>query len=272
METLSATLIIIQILLFIIHLAIVVFCSLINYRPINARQLHLQYWQLVATVPTQIGAMLIYGIFDLPPSFDWYILTYGLFFGVGVFSSLAIMIYRLQRIFFIVILRKPPWGRLFWIIILTPALFNVLCLLLPMYAKEITMPAAQIQFDLIRKGEAIFYHIFLLPVFFQIGVLVFYTIGLQKLKHAFNDFQDMKKTCAIAGILAILNAVAAFNPFYLDKRNNAFILVLTVLMGGSCLVVIILITPLHSFFIDRTGYEKKFEYSLKYERILLNMP
>lgn len=233
-------------------------CSRSKYKPLQARQLGLQYLLLLFSIPTQITANHIYGIYDSEWPFGQCKPFFGIFFFFGVSPIMAILIYRLQRIFFIVILRKIPSGFIFWTPIFLPLVVNFGLIFMPVNGVT----------ECQQLLGTIFYFSFFVPLTFQIVLYCYYTFMLRNLKKAFNEYRDLKITCIMVVSMLILNGFWILGPIEIGQEWKKILLVLTVTFGCSGFIIGVILSPLYAYFFNSIKYEKQFEKSLRYEKLL----
>jgi hypothetical protein len=176
---------------YLLSWGVLIFAYYSKYPPFRARQINILILSMISNFFFQLGALYTGGVLTFDPPFHLcYFFKIWIYCILGVYSCLAIMTYRMLRLYYISMLRKDPSGYVFWSFIIGPMVFGVVTAIIPSLGFRLMYMEAiydQDSHHLICDFHSYFYLylLFVIPLYFLVLMLVL-SVKLRVVKQAFN--------------------------------------------------------------------------------------
>ncbi|KAJ3359930.1 hypothetical protein HDU91_004770 [Kappamyces sp. JEL0680] len=252
---------------FVFDAVILFVCWRANYAPFKARQLDLLFYGIISSFFWQIGALQVQGILGYE-SILQYCTLYASWLQVflGVNTYLALLTFRMYRLYMVAAIGSQAAGWRFWLPILAPLIYVFILGLVPYFTRVFTILP---EFNSATGKVECFYlnkmylAIMFTPLILQLAFMIYLTFQLSGIKKAFNEFMEMRIALILCTFFIALYMILAI-AFSASTWRTIAICIIN-LIGNNTVIWSILFRPLCGYILNKETYLSDFRKSMKEE-------
>ncbi|KAJ3303795.1 hypothetical protein HDV03_003467 [Kappamyces sp. JEL0829] len=236
-----------------------------SYLPLKARQLFPMFSILVAMTCWFYGNLQSLSVLDITVFSDcrFYCLWMQLCLGVNFF--IMTMTYRMQRLYYIAVLKRPLAGVGYYFPLIALGCPVVITSAIPHFVEGLISPTPVL--DAAGFLGCVFYNIpYMLStyviIFIQCLYLLYLNSKIAKIKESFNEYLEMKYSLSIGLVCLVANSVISVSGYWRQPWGAIAIVCLNLLSGNSPFWAV-LYKPMYGYFFDRKESLRRFHNGFK---------
>ncbi|KAI8896874.1 hypothetical protein BC833DRAFT_621747 [Globomyces pollinis-pini] len=234
----------------------------LDWKPFKSKQPYVLLVSLASATVWWIGSLQSIGIIDQTGIFSNCVLwTVWCQLVLGVQLTITCMIYRILRLYFILVLVKKPNSNVFYLLVFGAHLPALILGLLPIAKKNyfITNQPVPIQANPSGPPACDFsIHPYYLNMMYGIAglgiiILTFLNYKVSTVRRAFNEFNENKASLIILTVILLVNVVISATGFQ-NLDLGKILVSFTQLIAALCLFWSAMFAPIKGFIVDKDGF------------------